>query len=395
MRLAVVFWLCSGAVFCGPVDQHATSETKNLYYSLKTFARDPNKVLFGHQEDTWSGGEGGHAPYQTYSHNGSIQGWWFKTGQVDSHAQDELSDVRRVTGEYPAVIGFDFTNFEPDKLKIMTYLVKKAHEKGLVVTILQHNSNPVTGGSLRIEQDQGNVLHTIKRLLPGGSHNAVYRQNLDKIAGWVHSLKDKHGRLIPVIFRPLHEQNGGWFWWGLNNKAHNSPQDLKDLFKYIVTYLRDHKAVRNFLYCISPDKFTSKDDYLKIYPGDDYVDIVGTDFYYVDKWSTKDQFKRIITDIVEIAEARDKIPALTESGLFYNGINQQHQFWNDLVLDILKSTSTTRRLAYVLAWANKCWTDVCQLWVPYRGHPAAGSFKSHFYNDAMTVFGNGLHNIYG
>lgn len=48
------------------------------------------------------------------------------------------------------------------------------------------------------------------------------------------------GELIPVIFRPYHEHNGDWFWWG---KGVNSEEDYIKLWQFTVEYLRDEKDV--------------------------------------------------------------------------------------------------------------------------------------------------------
>ncbi|XP_067669596.1 mannan endo-1,4-beta-mannosidase-like [Haliotis asinina] len=381
-----------------PIDQHATTETKILYKNLKALARNSSKVMFGHHADTTLGAEGGHPPYlvQTLTHDGNVQGYIFGEKQALSGYPDELSDTKGVTGQYPAVSSFDFSQFLDDQTVTKTYLAKLAYARGQVITFSQHLNNPVTGGSPWVKKDTGDVLHTVKRILPGGDHNQKYKQNLDKIADWALNFTDSRGKLIPFIFRPLHELNGGWFWWGLSKQTQNTADDLKDLYKYIVTYLRDTRGVHNILYCISPDKFKTKDDYLKVYPGDDFVDIMGTDFYYMHpNQPPVSDLKRTLDDLVDMAEARDKIPALTETGIMQNGIDYLHNFWNDHILDILKTDSKAARIAYVLAWANHCFGNhKCQLWIPYKGHPAEADFRNNFFNDPMTLFANQISGIY-
>ena len=88
-------------------------------------------------------------------------------------------------------------------------------------------------------------------------------------------MKGKHGEFIPVIFRPFHELNGNWFWWGGKNCT---PDELKQLYQFTETYLRDKKNVHNLLYAYNTDKFSSKEEYLKV-SGDEWVDIIGFDIY--------------------------------------------------------------------------------------------------------------------
>ncbi len=89
------------------------------------------------------------------------------------------------------------------------------------------------------------------------------RASLDNIATFANGLKDANGNLIPVLYRPLHEANGSWFWWGAKN---TTPSEYKELYRYIVEYLRDKKDVHNFLYVYSPNgPFSgSSDNYLSL-----------------------------------------------------------------------------------------------------------------------------------
>ena len=84
------------------------------------------------------------------------------------------------------------------------------------------------------------------------------------------SLKGDRQEYIPVIFRPFHELNGSWFWWGGKNCT---PEEIKQLYRFTVAYLRDQKNVHNLLYAYNTDRFTTKEDYLERYPGDEWVDI--------------------------------------------------------------------------------------------------------------------------
>ncbi|XP_071093126.1 mannan endo-1,4-beta-mannosidase-like [Haliotis cracherodii] len=372
-------------VLSQPNDHKATPETVALYNRLKELAANPDTIMFGQSSSTWMGAAGGHAPYDVTT-NTSNRGWSFTVDQALENYPDELSDVKGVTGQYPAIFDLGMWQLTPNRSITLSYLLKKAHSRGIITTLCQHLYNPVTGGSPWVDKDPGNVTHTVRRLLPGGDTNRKYRDNLDKIAELVLNLKDEEGKLIPVLFRPLHELNGDWFWWGYGNRAKNTLEDLKSFYRYIVTYLRDVKNVHNILYVISPDKFPNKNDYLQFYPGDEYVDIMGTDFYYKSSNDTTADFHRIITDLVEMAESRNKIPTLSECGMFNNGISTHMNFWNDNILDVIKASLTTRRIAYILTWANECTANICQLWTPYKGHPAENDFRNNFFNDPLTIF---------
>ena len=145
---------------------------------------------------------------------------------------------------------------------------------------------------------------------------------------------------MPVVFRPWHEHNGDWFWWG---KAHTSEADYIALWRFTVHYLRDVKGVHNLLYAFSPDK--SRIDlahfdqgYLYGWPGDEYVDVMGLDDYEDarppregDKAQTlaakREDFTKALTELALLAKKKGKLPALT-------------------------ANAETRSMAWVLVWRN-------------------------------------------
>ena len=108
----------------------------------------------------------------------------------------------------------------------------------------------------------------------------LVRNELDRLSspginGRVYAISGNAG--VPVLWRPYHEMNGDWFWWG---KSHCTPDEFRALWKFTVSYLRDTAAVHNFIYAFSPDnRFNSEAEFLERYPGDEWVDMVGMDNY--------------------------------------------------------------------------------------------------------------------
>ena len=76
----------------------------------------------------------------------------------------------------------------------------------------------------------------VKHILPGGSRHETFKSDLKIIADFAHNAKNHVGELIPIIFRPWHEFDGNWFWWGRN---HCTVEEFKELYRFTVTYLRD------------------------------------------------------------------------------------------------------------------------------------------------------------
>ena len=111
--------------------------------------------------------------------------------------------------------------------------IQAAFERGGVITVSWHAPNFVTGGSFY--DTTGDV---VTKILPGGSHHTNFTAILDDIAYNLGNL-EYMGEDIPIIFRPWHEFNGNWFWWG---SSYCSKQDFKNLFRFTVEYLRDVKG---------------------------------------------------------------------------------------------------------------------------------------------------------
>lgn len=95
--------------------------------------------------------------------------------------------------------------------------------------------------------------------------NKYLLQDLDEIAADLLLLQDAG---IAVLFRPLHEASGGWFWWGTR-----TGDDFVALWRYVFDYLTG-KGVHNLLWV-----WTSCLNDAEWYPGDAYVDFIGTDWY--------------------------------------------------------------------------------------------------------------------
>ncbi|MBD1395351.1 glycoside hydrolase family 26 protein [Mucilaginibacter glaciei] len=359
------------AAFSGPVvnraalkswlaDKNATNETASLFYNLKASAKD--RVLFGHMEDNKNG----------------YDGWKDVPGR---------SDVYEATGAYPALYGFDFGgigSFRPDSLlrketKIAHDRVLEAYKRKGIITFSWHFGNPVSKGSFYWEKSPVNA---VSEILPGGSYNTVFNTCLAKIARFASSVKSG-GKLVPIIFRPFHEFDGDWFWWG---KTHCTTNEYKALYRYTVTYLRDSLHVKNFLYAWSPDcRFNSRDEYLERYPGNNYVDVLGMDNYADVKIGKSPELAAAKLKIVsDMALDSNKVAAFTETGLENL---PQADWYTQMLLKTL--TDKPIQIAYVMLWSNKPKST----WTPYKGHPAEADFIK-FKNNPYIIFGDKMGDVY-
>ena len=344
------------------VDPEATQETKALFANLRTLA--PDRLLFGHQD--------------ALAYGVAWKEW-----------NPCRSDVADVCGMHPAVFGWDvgklgqrLHNIDTVDFLAMQEWMREVFRMGGINTISWHMDNLVTGGD---SWDTG--ANVVRAILPGGNRHAAYVAKLDLFAEFVRELKVGFlfKRAIPIIFRPFHEHTGRWFWWG---QPHCTPEEYKALWRFTVSYLRDVKGLHNLLYCYSPDIFRDREHYLECYPGDEWVDILGVDDYHdlSARGNSQDLIRRLRT-VVELAEERGKVAALTETG--QEKIPQPDWFTQRLLGPIL-ADPVASRIAWALVWRN---ARPDHHYAPFPGHPAVADFLK-FAAHPHTAFAGELPELY-
>lgn len=350
----------ASAVAAQLVDKNATEETRALYYNLKYYSQ--KYLMFGHQSDNAEGYDG-NQPWQDLCESGRNAG---------------RSDVLEVTGSYPAVFGFDFlflTNFMENTgwaaqvRKALLINAIDAYNRGGVLTFSWHCINPIGKKDFYWEKDPTPAVAQV--VVPGTEANISFNSQLDLIAEFASKLIGADGKKIPVIFRPWHENDGAWFWWG---NSHCTSEEFVALYRYTVDYLRG-KGVNNFLYAYSPGTFKTngpegEDAYhLRCYPGDDYVDMVGIDNYSEVCAPYFTTFGREVRFLSEFAKKHDKLAAITETGC----ANVECKDWFSEKLyraAMMEKLSSERNICYALVWGN----SKEGYWTPYKGHTAEQDF---------------------
>ena len=188
--------------------------------------------------------------------------------------------VRQLTGKYPAVWGGDFgfadSTHDIDNIKYRPLLVneiKKQHQRGAIIVMSYHQANPVIGEPCQFE---GGIISELtdaqwqELLTPGTDLHTKWLAQMDLLAG---HLKQLQAARIPVIFRPYHEMNGSWFWWG----GRPGPQGFVALWNQLYTYYTEHHQLNNLLWAWTPDKPNPGVE--AYFPGLDKVDLLGYDIY--------------------------------------------------------------------------------------------------------------------
>jgi len=339
-------------------DKQATPQTTHLYNNLQKLLA--HGFMFGHQDDLAYG-----------------VGWKYEPGR---------SDIKDVTGDYPALYGFELGRIELDHtvnidsvpFDKMRQYIHDAYERGGVITLSWHANNPLTGKTAWDPSPP----KTIAAIFDSAAVHALYTSWLDKVAAFIASLKGDKGEPIPVLFRIFHELNGSWFWWGGKNCT---PDEIKKLYQFTESYLRDEKHLHNLIYVFNTDRFASQQEYLERYPGNDWVDIIGFDIYQRKGGAEGNQafiqeVDKSLTTLEAIAKQNNKIPALTEFG--YNGLPDSTWWTNVFAKGI-----GTHKISYVMGWRNAGIKDEkrFEYYVPYKGQSSANDFVL-FYQLPQTFF---------
>lgn len=369
MKVILIFSaLLSGSLLLSAqtlIDKNATDKTKALFVNLKRISSQG--IMFGHQDADAYG--------------------------VKWKDEQDRSDVKDVCGAFPAVHGWDIGNLgrsgDKDYIARLHTWIRGIYRRGGISTISWHVDNPVSKGNA------WDTTRAVKDILPGGKEHAYFVKQLDAVADFLKNCKDGNTP-IPVIFRPYHEHNGDWFWWG---KGHCSEQEYIALWKFTIVYLRDTKKLHNVIYSFSPDRSRmnlqdAKASYLYAYPGDDYVDLLGLDDYmdvgitWNKKTATEQQqdFITVMRAISSLAKERNKVAALTETGL--EGVTNP-QWFTQVILEPLKANKDIE-IAYVLVWRN---ANETHHYAPYSGHASEQDFI-HFYRDEHSLFESDIQNMY-
>ena len=122
-------------------------------------------------------------------------------------------------GKYPAVHGWELghielgndINLDTVSFALMREQIIKTYQQGGINTLSWHLDNPVSGGT------SWDVTPAASTILKGGANREKYEVWVDRLADFLKSLRTQNGITIPVVFRPYHEMNGSWFWWGAKN----------------------------------------------------------------------------------------------------------------------------------------------------------------------------------
>lgn len=223
----------------------------------------------------------------------------------------ESENIQALTGKMPVIRAFDFMDYSPSRIPYgaSSSDAEKAiswHRQGGIVTIAWHWNAPKdlidTEGhrwwsGFYTHATTFDVGYAMDH--PESEDYQFILRDIDAIAVQLKKLQDSK---VPVLWRPLHEAAGKWFWWGAKGAA-----PCVRLYRLMFDRLVSHHGIDNLIWVWTSDNASNALDW---YPGDEYVDIIGADIYSQGDYSSHAPY---FESLKEIYRGR-KILVLSENG---------------------------------------------------------------------------------
>lgn len=202
-------------------------------------------------------------------------------------------DVRSMTGHTPAVIGFELgailNHSDADVHRYRERVVEeaiRANRSGSLVTITYHAAMPGACGCWEEVRNGGISEELFREIITEGTDmHEAWLADIDEVARYLKQLRDAR---VPVLWRPYHEMNGRWFWWG-------GQPAFAELWDLMFDRYTDHHELDNLLWVWSP---SAPNDYAKpfepFYVGHLRADVLAVDVYFNEyEQSHHDQLLRL------------------------------------------------------------------------------------------------------
>lgn len=210
--------------------------------------------------------------------------------------------VLQITGREPALRGSDVAGFHPLGSDLYHQTMRNTvaeikwwwFEKGGIIQVLWHCGNPMhPEGTAWKNKPEGSIPPDIgKMVTPGTEEYKKFRETLKFTADYLEQLAKVR---VPLLFAPLHEIDGGWFWWTDLEK----PENTAALYRLVFNYLVKERKIHNLIWVYhaahvswgphrtriqkehgrTPTLEEEAEYRRRFYPGDEYIDIVSISVY--------------------------------------------------------------------------------------------------------------------
>jgi len=219
--------------------------------------------------------------------NKVISGQWMNHRPTPETPQTEfdtsITSVYNQTSKWVGIIGTDYmrefimpySQAIKNLSQVNQPLIDYSNQNGLV-SIMVSWKNPWTGGNKSDMTGSSNLLDIVTT---GHPANIFFLKELDSIAVGFQQLQDSG---VTILFRPFHEMNAPWFWWGMKTSSLPLASDFVSLWQYTFNYLTTVKNLHNILWYYTPsakETGSAIQTELFYYPGNNYVDVIGLDIY--------------------------------------------------------------------------------------------------------------------
>lgn len=256
----------------------------------------------------------------------ALEGKGIITGQhTQTMEQEELAKIHEVTGKLPALCGFELLAYSPnirletadheciDEVEKNSGTLERAWEwakKGGLITFTWHWFSPL-GGRDKSFYSENTDFDPEEALKEGTPENIAMCKDLDDIASLLKPFCDKH---VPILWRPFHESEGDWFWWG-----RKGPQIAKELFQFMYQYYTQKHHLDNLIWVWNSPLIEG-------YVGDAYCDIVSRDIY--PPAHTYGAFQKEYDELTKLTKTK-KGAALAETGIIPDAdeLKKNHTPW--------------------------------------------------------------------
>lgn len=259
------------------------------------------------------------------------------TGQhTQTIPMEEIEYIRSVTGKEPKLRGFELLAYSPninyedasepcltevyENRNTLDIAYNWAMETDGIVTFTFHWFSPL-GGRDKSFYTEHTDFDASKVLEQGTPEREAFYKDMDRIA---EELKRFCEADIPILWRPFHEAEGIWFWWGAKG-----PEVARELFKLMYVHYTEVHHLDNLLWVWNSGLAEG-------YPGDDYVDVISVDIYLEEYEPTdyREDYEKLIN-----ASSKDKVAALAEVGY---------------IPDVHKLEQSRTPWAYYMTWSKEC-----------------------------------------
>jgi mannan endo-1,4-beta-mannosidase len=211
-------------------------------------------------------------------------------------------NAAKITGRQPAIWGqdFGFTGGGKDSIFSREANMEEAiqrHKEGSIITLMWHAVRPVDEEPNGWEESVQNKLTDAEwreLITPGAPLHNRWLKQLKVVAD--HLTKLRNAR-VPVLWRPYHEGNGNWFWWG----GRPGPRGSQALYRLMLEVFTRQYGLNNLIWVWNANKVNDEGNagpYRDYYPGHSYADILATDIYRGDFQD------RHYEELMEVAEGK-------------------------------------------------------------------------------------------